>query len=323
MTGEKSAWDRFWQYDRVASFGTGRGASNYGEAIAAGWRDFFAALPAGARVLDLATGNGAVALIAVEAGKDLKVTGADLADIKPAAFVSGGKRQLKKVRFLARTPAEKLPLEDSSFDAVASQYGLEYSDLERSLPEAVRVLARGGRLRFAMHAAEGSVAADTRRAIQDGDFLLDEIDLPGRASACFQAILDVERGRAAGPFAQTAAQARYAAFREALNAVAERIAGAADVAMLTSVHATLTDLFGARQSHDEAELQVKIGDLRGEIEAHRERERALLAAALSAEQIASLAEQLALLGLKDLALGEQRNGGDLIAHVIEARRPQQ
>ena len=137
------------------------------------------------------------------------------------------------------------------------------------------------------------------------------------------AILDVERGRAAGPFAQTAAQARYAAFREALNAVAERIAGAADVAMLTSVHATLTDLFGARQSHDEAELQVKIGDLRGEIEAHRERERALLAAALSAEQIASLAEQLALLGLTDLALGEQRNGGDLIAHVIEARRPQQ
>ena len=320
MIGKTTAWDRFWHYDRVASFGTGRGASNYGEAIAAGWRDYFAALPTGARILDLATGNGAIALIAVEAGKAFKVTGADLANVRPAAFVSGSKRQLKKVRFLANTPAENLPLEDSAFDAVVSQYGVEYSELERSLPEAVRVLATGGWLRFAVHAAEGSVAAATRVAIDDADFLLDELDLPGRASACFQAILDVERGRAAGPFAQTAAQARYAAFREGLTAVAERIAGAADVAMLSSVHATLTDLFGERQSQDEAELQVKIGDLRSEIEAHRERERALLAAALSAEQLGTLGEQLAELGMTHITRGEQRNGSDLIAHVIEARQ---
>src|SRR5215213_3751605 len=202
---KRAAWDRFWSYDRLSSFGTGSGAGNYGEAIAEGWGAFFAALPAGSKVLDLCTGNGAIAVIAVEAGDKLKVTGADLAAVRPAAFVSKSKRQLKQVRFLANTPAEHLPLDDASFDAVVSQYGIEYSDTERSVAEAVRVLAPGGRLRFAVHAAEGSVAADTKRAITDADFLLDEIDLPGSAAACLQAILDVERGRTQGPLAETIA----------------------------------------------------------------------------------------------------------------------
>src|SRR5215211_8545541 len=96
---KRAAWDLFWSYDRLSSFGTGTGAGNYDEHIAAGWRAFFAALPAGARVLDLCTGNGAIAVLAVEAGDRLKVTGADLAAVRPAAFVSRGKRQLEQVRF--------------------------------------------------------------------------------------------------------------------------------------------------------------------------------------------------------------------------------
>lgn len=317
---EQAAWDRFWSYDRLSSFGTGAGAGNYGEPIAAGWRDFFTALPAGARVLDLCTGNGAIAVMAVDAGDHLKVTGADFASVRPAAFVTKTKRQLKQIRFLGRTPAEQLPLDDSSFDAVVSQYGVEYSDMDRSVAEAVRVLAPGARLRFATHAAEGAVAADTRRAIADADFLLDELDLPGRASGCFQAIVDVERGRAQGALAQLAAQGRYATFREGLQAVANRAATAADAAMLTAVHASLTELFQQRLGQDEAALQASVAELRTEIQAHRQRQRALLAAALSAEQIAALAERLTCLGLADIAIGEQRDGSDLIGHVIEARR---
>lgn len=321
MIGQREAWDLFWKYDRLSSFGTGSGAGNYGEPIAAGWRAFFAALPAGARILDLCTGNGAIAVIAVESGDRLKVTGADLAAVRPAAFVTRGKSALSKVRFLANTPAEQLPMADASFDAVVSQYGVEYSDMDLSLAEAARVLAPNGRMRLAMHAAEGSVAARTQRAIADADFLLDELDLPARAESCFQAILDVERGRASGPFAATAAQARYAAFRDGLKAVADRIHSAADVDMLVSVHRSLTDLFEKRQAHDEAKLQKKIDALRTEIEAHRERQRALLAAARTDDQMAAIAAGLGGLGLTDIARAEQRDGGDLIGHVIDATRP--
>ena len=316
----RSAWDRFWTYDRLSSFGTGSGAGNYGEPIAEGWRSFFATLQAGSRVLDLCTGNGAIAVLAIEAGDKLKVTGADLAAVRPAAFVSRNKRQLKQVRFLANTPAEKLPLDDASFAVVVSQFGIEYSDMDQSVAEAVRVLGPGGRLRFATHAAEGSVATNTKRAIADADFLLDEIDLTGRASACFQAILDAERGRAQGQLAEIAAQARYAAFRDGLKAVADRTRTAADDAMLIAVHRSLTDLFQQRLAQDEADLQTKVADLRNEVEAHRERQRALLAAALSGEQMAALADRLARLGMTDVARSEQRDGDDLLGHVIEARR---
>jgi len=315
---KRAAWDRFWSYDRLSSFGTGTGAGNYGEHIAAGWRNFFANLPSGARVLDLCTGNGAIAVMAVEAGDQLQVTGADLAAVRPAAFVSESKGALGKIRFLAGTPAEQLPLEDGSFDAIVSQYGIEYSNMERSVAEAVRVLAPGGKLRFATHAAEGSVATNTRRAVADADFLIDFIDLPGRASACFRAILDVERGRASGPLAQTNAQTRYATFRDGLKAVADRVRSAADVDMLSSVHRSLTDLFQQRQAQDEAALLAKVEDVGVEVEAHRERERALLAAALSAEQIDALAEWLEAIGLTAITRDEQRNGDDLIGHIINA-----
>ncbi|MCL6684624.1 class I SAM-dependent methyltransferase [Sphingomonas alba] len=315
---ERKAWDLFWSYDRLASFGTGRGAGNYGQAIASGWRDFFAALPVGARVMDLATGNGAIAVMAVEAGDNLDVTGADLASVRPAAFVSKGKSALAKIRFLSDTPAEDLPLDGGSFDAVVSQYGIEYSDLERSVPEAVRILAPGGRLRFACHAAEGSVAADTKRAIKDADFLLDEVELTRHAATCIPAILNVERGRARGAFAQVEAQEQYRKFREALRLVAERARSAADADMLASVHRSLTDLFQQRKSHSESEIGSKVDALRLEVEAHRERERALLGAALSADEMGEMAERLDALGLRQIKQGEQRNGDALIGHVIEA-----
>jgi SAM-dependent methyltransferase len=314
---ERKAWDLFWSYDRLASFGTGTGAGNYGEGIAADWRRLFASLPPGSRVLDLCTGNGAIAVMAVEAGDGLKVTGTDLASVQPAAFVSKEKKALRKIRFLSDTPAEQLPLEDSSFDAVVSQYGIEYSELEQSLPEAVRVLAPGGRLRFACHAAEGAVASATKRAVADANFLIDHIDITGRAAACISAILDIERGRASGPVAQTAAQVKYATFRDGLKAIAERTQGAADAAMLASVHSTLTDLFQQRQSIPD--ISKPIDSLATEIEAHRERERALLGAALSRDEMNDLADRLRDLGVSSISFGEQRDGADLIGHVIEAR----
>jgi SAM-dependent methyltransferase len=317
---KREAWDLFWSYDRLASFGTGKGAGNYGEAIAGGWRAFFASLPAGSEVFDIATGNGAIAVIAVEAGDRLEVTGADLAAVRPAAFVSKGKSALKKIRFLASTPAEKLPLADASVDAVTSQYGIEYSDMKKSVPEAVRVLGPGGRLRFAAHAAEGALAADTKNAIADADFLLGELDLTGRAARCLDAVFGVERGHQTGQLAEIAVQARYAEFRDGLKAVAKRAPDAADQAMLVSVHQLLTSLFEQRQGQSLQALFMQLNALREEIDAHRERQRALLAAALSARQMVALAKRLGSLGMTDVKLGEQRDGVRLIGHVIEAHK---
>ena len=288
------AWDSFWRYDRLSSFLSGPGARNYAAPIADGWRAFFNDLPDGARILDLATGNGAIAVMAVEAGKGFSVTGADLAAVEPTAFVTRNVAELEQVHFLPNTPAEALPLADASIDAVVSQYGVEYSDLARSIPEAVRVLAPGGRLRFAIHAAEGTVARDTANAIADADFLID-LDLIGLA----------ERSDTAPD-----------AFNFGLKTIADRAPTATDQAMLANVHQSLCDTYDHRRDV----LPATATHLHAEITAHRDRQCALLDAALSADQMVELGTMLAALGLTAIAHGEQRDGADLIGHVIEATR---
>lgn len=288
------AWDRFWKYDRLSSFLSSPGAPNYGPAIADGWRAFFSSLPDGARVLDLATGNGAIAVMAVAADKAFTVTGADLAAVEPTAFVSRNRAELAQVRFLANTPAEALPLPDSSFDAVVSQYGVEYSNLTRSIPEAVRILAPGGRLRFAIHAANGAVARDTASAIVDADFLID-LDITGLAARADTALDPFNAG---------------------LRAIADRTPSATDQAMLANVHQTLCDTYDHRRSA----LLTTAQQLHAEITAHRDRQAALLAAACSTAALVELGMKLATRGMTAITLGEQRDGADLIGHIIEARR---
>ncbi len=284
------AWDSFWRYDRLSSFHAAPNAPNYGPPVADGWRAFFAELPDGARLLDLATGNGAIAVLAVAAGKGLAVTGADLAAVEPTAFVTQNRAELAQITFLASTPVEALPLPDTSIDAIVSQYGVEYSDLSRSLPEVARILAPGGRLRFAMHAAEGSVARDTAKSIADADFLIDMdlVSLSARSTAEFNA---------------------------GLKTVADRAPIATDQAMLINVHQSLCETYDHRRD----ELVATATHLHAEIAAHRDRQAALLTAARSTDQMAALAEQLHALGLTDITHGEQRHRADLIGHTVEAR----
>ena len=286
------AWDSFWRYDRLSSFHAAPGAPNYGPPVADGWRAFFAALPDGARLLDLATGNGAIAVLAVAAGKGFAVTGADLAAVEPTAFVTQNRDELAQITFLAGTPAEALPLPDASIDVVVSQYGVEYSDLSRSLPEAARILAPGGRMRFACHAAEGTIARATANSIADAEFLLglNLVALAGCDNSVFNA---------------------------GLKAISDRACSATDVAMLANVHQTLCET----DDHRRHELSATAVHLVGEITAHRDRQAALLAAARTSAQMAALGASLRHLGLTAIAHDTQHDGGDLIGHVIEACAP--
>jgi SAM-dependent methyltransferase len=302
-------WDQYWHYDRIASCFDGAGAANYDASIADGWRAFFAALPAGTRIIDLCTGNGAAALIAAEAGDSLDIVAVDQAAIDPPAFVTRNAEEMAAIRFVAATNVEALPFPDGAFGAVISQYGIEYSDLERSLPEALRVLAPGGALRFVVHAADGGVAEGARIVIVEADLLLGEIDLTGSAARCFTAVLAVERdGGDAGE-----ADRCFALFQAALERTAHAIPAATDKAMFRNAGRVMLDSFKRRGHFDLDQLLAKAGDLEGEIRAHRGRLAALVAAALDRDGAAALATRV------HGAAFPLRNAEGLIGHVIEAR----
>jgi SAM-dependent methyltransferase len=121
--------------------------------VAAGYHDFFepvtrgaigtlldaAGARAGCRVLDVATGPGAVAGAAATRGAS-RVVGVDLSPKMIALAVS-----LHPGIEFREADAEALPFEAGAFDSAVSNFGVgHFPRPERAVSELARVLARGG-----------------------------------------------------------------------------------------------------------------------------------------------------------------------------------
>lgn len=320
MDNDTWAWDQYWHFDRVASCFDEFGRANYGAHIADGWRGFFDGLRTKARLLDLCTGNGAVALLAAEfaksKGRQFAITGIDRSAIDPARFAPSHRASIALVEFVGGVRAEQLPFGGGRFDAVMSQYGIEYSDLDQSLTEAVRVLRPGGWLRLAMHAAEGSVVVATRANLADADMIIDEVDFPGKAASAFRAVLAAEREPGNRRETKLEADRAFAAFAEATTVLRTHLPAAADRRMIENAVSVILHAWRHRAHFKLPELLDKVEEIRSEINAHRARQRALVDAAVTKAQVAEIAETLKLLGVAGIEFGQQQFSGALVGHVI-------
>jgi Methylase involved in ubiquinone/menaquinone biosynthesis len=319
---ESWVWDRYWQYDRIASCFDGAGAGNYNECVAAGWRSFFSNLSPNARILDLCTGNGAIALIAAEVGradaKSFTITAVDQADIDPPSYVARHRDQMRGIRFVGRTNVEDLPFADGSFDAAVSQYGLEYSDVDRAVAGVARVLAPGGMARFVVHASDGVIASGSRAMIDDAEHLLGRIDLVGETRRCLDAVRAVESGDDS-PAARQKAKEAVAAFQGALKLTANYVPHAADKVMIRNTGGVLLDAFNARQRVGHDAVLAKVDHVEMEILAHRGRLEALVKAAVDATGAKAVAVRLRDSGAIDTSCDSLENADGLIGYVVTAR----
>jgi ubiquinone/menaquinone biosynthesis C-methylase UbiE len=226
---QDDSWNKYWEHGFLTSCRNAF-AGNYEGAIKASWVSFFGALEPGSRVLDICTGNGAVAMIANEVSRrkalDLEIHAIDSAAIRPRETVTRDRHLLEGICFRGRTTAESTGFDDAYFQAISGQYALEYTDLEACAAEMARISAPGARLQFIIHHHASIVMETSREEIRNVELLFGQTRFFEKAEALIRKVgaaenVEARRALASDRDAEDA--------RESLNRAAETIDRAAEV----------------------------------------------------------------------------------------------
>ena len=167
---EDLAWSLYWAADRLHSC-VASDAKEDQDVLNTIWQEFARHLSDNAKVLDLATGNGAVPAALLSESPDLQIDAVDQADIKPDKYLSNYPN-LKSVHFHANTDINKLSFEHHSFDVICSQFGVEYAGLCEATENILKYLKPGGSLLFLIHHQDSSVIQSSQVKILEMEELL-------------------------------------------------------------------------------------------------------------------------------------------------------
>ena len=160
----KNHWTAYWQTGVMTSLPMDF-KKNYDGELATYWRSVVDQLPKQSQVLDVCTGNGAIAMLLQEISNEknygLDITAIDASAIDPQ-FISQQHPEkvdiLKKITFKGNLKVEDLGgLYPEQFDVVVSQYGIEYCDTQAAAKAVSQVLKPEGQIFFVAHSPETDI----------------------------------------------------------------------------------------------------------------------------------------------------------------------
>lgn len=301
------AWSGYWSSGVLHSCASSFGG-NYAGAIAAFWRNVFAGPPRGARMLDLASGNGALPQLALEQVTDagFRVDAVDLAALAPGWAASVAHERL---RFHPGVALESLPFDDGVFDLVTSQYGIEYARWPEALHEALRVCDANGTLACVVHHAGSLLVRIGRQEAANLSLLLQGDGLLAAAGCVVPWAAragDAGNGREGGRAMAAARQA----YNMAMSAVADALEGnPVPDALLSTRHQVHSLVVAVRNGVVGPERALEmLGKFRDELAMSRLRTDGMLASARDREGIQAMVSSL------------HRLRPALSAHIVELRQ---
>lgn len=321
-----AAWSRYWASGALHSC-AGSFSGNYDDALEAFWRSVFAGLGPSQRVLDIGCGNGPLELLLLQSlGPEAlpQVDAIDLARPQPPFLAGLPQDSRKRLHFHAGVAAEQLPFEGAAFDLALSQYGLEYSELARSLPELRRVLKPGAGLGLVMHHQDALPVQRGRDECAHLDWLLAEAGLLDRAEALLPWL--AELGRPGGRErlqSSSQASADREAYNRCVRGLAERAAQLPTPDPLHEAQAAVAAVLSRAANEGLEVAAAALRELREGLAIARLRQAELVACALDGDAIRELSVHLVGRAPTPAELGEVRIQGQLFGWTLALRMPDQ
>jgi|GEM_PF-1468007 len=189
-------WSRFWRSGALTSLSDDF-AANYEGELAGFWNSIFSTLPNKAAVLDICTGNGAIALLAAQARSDLRIQALDASAIDTAAVAARFPQyaaHVDRIHFHTGCRIEDWRAPEAAFDLLCSQYGIEYTDWHVSARAIYRCLKPGGKFALVAHSPDSEMVRVMRQEAQVYDYL-SSVALLGQLDSFAQGKLDVTQFR--------------------------------------------------------------------------------------------------------------------------------
>lgn len=160
-------WSLFWRQGHSTTFGD-YFKQGYKGAVADWWQSIVDTLTADVTVLEVGCGNCSLLPTLIKSDVKARYIGVDLARVEISAVAKEGLAESEiDVVLHLETPAEDIPEADASIDLVASVFGIEYSNLEKSFAEVLRVLKPGGQFTALLHHADSVVTSMSARALTE------------------------------------------------------------------------------------------------------------------------------------------------------------
>lgn len=290
MTSATAAvWDNYWQAGHQACCLNGE-SGEYDQTLKALWMREFGDLKNGAKLLDLGTGNGGVLRFAQHYAEHHNCF-LNLVGIDAARCVALPETTQTTVDFRPFTAMESLPFEANTFDMVTGQFAVEYSDVERSLLETLRVLRPQGKGVFMIHAEEGQAVQQSRVELTE----IQQLKAVGVFAAAIRALKNtdrVEKRRRLHPVLVQKAETATERLQTRLQQAAENWQSKQSADVIRNTLGLVEDTFTKRLHFPLGVLLHKVTEIENQLTYHEKRLRLSVDAAKTRQDCQNLLNQL-------------------------------